>query len=48
MKLPIETGILRNILTSPDLKSDNVHPNAAGYRKMEEAIAELLKSTKAI
>ena len=48
MKLPIETGILRNILTSPDLKSDNVHPNTAGYRKMAEAIAELLKSAKAI
>ncbi len=48
MQLPIETSILRNILTSPDLKSDTIHPNAAGYRKMAEAIAELLRSAKAI
>ena len=48
MQLPIETSILRNILTSPDLKSDTIHPNAAGYRKMAEAIAELLRSSKAI
>jgi acyl-CoA thioesterase I len=48
MQLPIESGILRSILTSPDLKSDAVHPNAAGYQKMAEAIAVLLKSSKAI
>ena len=48
MQLPIETSILRNILTTPDLKSDTIHPNAAGYRKMAEAIAELLRSAKAI
>ena len=48
LKLPIETGVLRNILSSSSLKSDQVHPNAAGYRKMAEAIAELLKSAKAI
>ena len=48
LKLPIETGVLRSILTSSSLKSDQLHPNAAGYRKMAEAIAELLKSAKAI
>jgi acyl-CoA thioesterase I len=48
MQLPIQSSILRNILTSPDLKSDTIHPNAAGYRKMAEAIAELLRSAKAI
>ena len=48
MQLPIESGILRSILTSPDLKSDAVHPNAAGYQKMAEAVAALLKSSKAI
>ena len=48
LKLPIETGILRSILTTSSLKSDQVHPNAAGYRKMAEAIAELLKAAKAI
>lgn len=48
LKLPIEMKILGSILSSPRLKSDTVHPNAAGYRKMAEAIAELLKSAKAI
>ena len=48
MQLPIESGILRSILTSSDLKSDAVHPNAAGYQKMAEAVAALLKSSKAI
>jgi acyl-CoA thioesterase I len=48
LKLPIETGILRSVLSSPSLKSDTVHPNAAGYRKMAEAIAALLKVAKAI
>jgi acyl-CoA thioesterase I len=46
--VPIETGILRSILASPSLKSDTIHPNAAGYQKMAEAIAVLLKSAKAI
>ena len=48
LNLPIETSVLRNILSSSNLKSDQIHPNAAGYRKMAEAIAELLKSAKAI
>ena len=47
-KLPIETDILRSIMASPALKSDTIHPNAAGYQKMAEAIAELLKSAKAL
>jgi acyl-CoA thioesterase I len=48
LQLPIESNILRNILTSRDLKSDAVHPNAAGYKKMAEAVANLLKAAKAI
>ena len=48
LQLPIESSILRSVLSSPDLKSDTIHPNAAGYRKMAEAIAKLLKATKAI
>ena len=48
LNLPIETDVLRSILSSSSLRSDQVHPNAAGYRKMAEAIAELLKSAKAI
>ena len=47
-KLPIEADVLRSIISSPDLKSDTVHPNAAGYKKMADAIAALLKQAKAI
>lgn len=48
LKLPIETKVLRSILMTPELKSDTIHPNAAGYKKMAEAIAELLKLAHAI
>jgi acyl-CoA thioesterase I len=48
LKLPIETAILRSVLSTSHLKSDAAHPNAAGYRKIAEAMAELLKSAKAI
>ena len=47
-KLPIEADVLRSIVSTPDLKSDTVHPNAAGYKKMADAIAALLKQAKAI
>jgi acyl-CoA thioesterase I len=46
--VPIEAGILRSILASPNLKSDTIHPNAADYQKIAEAIMVLLKAAKAI
>jgi len=46
--IPIETEILRDILTDNSLKSDLIHPNAAGYRKLAERIAELLKKAGAV
>ncbi len=47
-KIPYEGSIVTSVLYKPDLKSDPIHPNAAGYRKMAEAIAELLRKAKAI
>ena len=33
------SNVLRGILTSPELKSDEVHPNARGYQLMADRIA---------
>ena len=46
--IPIEFDLLREILTDNSLKSDLVHPNAAGYRKIAERLADLLKKSKAL
>jgi len=41
--IPLISGLLANILSDPSLKSDQIHPNALGYRQMAEAIYENLK-----
>jgi len=47
-KLPYEGAALRKILTDNALKSDLVHPNAAGYSRLAEAVAALLKKAGAV
>lgn len=46
--IPIEKNSLPEILSDNDLKSDTIHPNAAGYRKLAEAITRLLKKAGAL
>jgi lysophospholipase L1-like esterase len=46
--LPYDGEILAEILTDGALKSDAVHPNGAGYRRLAEALAALLKASGAI
>lgn len=46
--VPYEGKILRSILSKGKLKADYIHPNAQGYRKMAEAIAELLRKSGAV
>jgi len=47
-KLPVEAGILSTIERDHALKSDSIHPNAAGYRRFAETIAGLLRAAGAV
>ncbi len=40
---PLISGLLADILSDPSLKSDQIHPNALGYRQIAEAVYENLK-----
>lgn len=46
--LPFEASVLKGLMYDNDYKSDPIHPNAKGYRKMAEAIAELLRDAGAV
>ncbi len=48
LALPHDDSALRKILTDNALKSDLVHPNAAGYLRLAEAVAALLKKAGAV
>jgi acyl-CoA thioesterase I len=46
--VPYEGKIVTSVLYAADMKADPIHPNAKGYRKMAEAIAELLRKAGAL
>lgn len=46
--LPLEGKALPEILSTNSLKSDPIHPNAAGYRTLATAMAQLLADAGAI
>ena len=48
MKIPIEEKALTTVLSDGSLKADYIHPNAAGYRRLAESIAALLKKSGAV
>ena len=47
-RIPYDAETLHDILTKRPLKSDAIHPNARGYRKLAHGIAALLKESGAI
>jgi len=47
-QLNLETDVVADILSSHKLKSDPIHPNAAGYRLMAEAILQKLADANAV
>ena len=47
-RLPVENDVLSKILGSGELKSDQIHPNSAGYALVAESIQHLLERSGAI
>ncbi|MGH8575986.1 MAG: GDSL-type esterase/lipase family protein [Gammaproteobacteria bacterium] len=48
LQLPYEGEVMNEVLRDARLKSDPVHPNSAGYRRIGERLAVLLKDVGAI
>ena len=46
--VPYEDTVLKKILSDNALKSDLIHPNAAGYARLAQGIADLLKKSGAL
>jgi lysophospholipase L1-like esterase len=48
LAIPVETDVLADVLSSNRTKSDLVHPNAEGYRRVAEAVAKVLRRAGAV
>ena len=48
MDVPLDEEAVLGILKDGALKSDHIHPNAAGYARMASAVEKLLKKSGAV
>ena len=48
LRLPYEGEVLSDLLHDPELKSDQIHPNASGYAVMAERLAEVIREAGGI
>jgi lysophospholipase L1-like esterase len=48
LAIPLEEKIIPAVMTDGSLRSDYIHPNAAGYRRIAEALVMLLKKSGAV
>jgi lysophospholipase L1-like esterase len=48
LAIPLEKKALKKILSTSSLKSDLIHPNAAGYRVLAESVHRLLRDCGAL
>jgi lysophospholipase L1-like esterase len=46
--IPLEDQVLKDVLYDRAYKSDTIHPNAEGYRKVAEALEKLLRRAGAV
>lgn len=46
LNLPVLPGVVAGVLAKPELKSDQIHPNGAGYAVMAQAAADALAACR--
>jgi acyl-CoA thioesterase I len=46
--IPYDDSVLKKVLTDNALKSDLIHPNARGYARIAETVADLLRKAGAV
>jgi lysophospholipase L1-like esterase len=44
-QVPFALDAVADVLADSSLKSDSIHPNARGYRKIAETIADILRQS---